>query len=464
MRDKLLKLIKPLVVVALVYGATALYIGVLDTSMYPTGFPVHGGGDSGEYALLAENLYYFGTFSLTAPAFTPEMFRTPGYPAFVAATYRVDHSFGITVVLQIILVLATIFFIVEFAALFVPRAWALAVGLIYAFDPTTLVYGVSLFSDTLFVFLLFAALYALFVLRPSWRVALFAGLALGLASLTRPLGEYLALIAVVGYTSRIYRTIGWRQALTLASLVVVMYGACVVPWYVRNHAYSGVYSLSSAGAYTVLFFDVYPFLTERLHEDPATVDTHFKEVLDVSHMEVLKSTSYVPRMNALIKASIGEHLVPYALYHAIGSANLFIASGIRDALNNLPRAHGWLQAHSLIASDDVNIKVMFRQGAFAAGIYSIEHEPLYTAERVVRLCILVLAGIGVTMLLLRRRHLSLVLLVVVMMAYIALATGPVSYPRYRMPLEPLELIVAAVGILQIISCFKSINRVKSDSL
>ena len=184
---------------------------------------------------------------------TPEVFRTPGYPAFLAASFVLfGNSLAVPVLLQIILSVGTLTLIGSLAqATFGHGRVATLAVWIGAIDLLSLAFSQLLLSETLFTFVLAAAAWAgLRACRGDrgtrWAAA--SGLLLGLAALVRPIGYYLPLpfALVLGASGAVSRGSRFVVSLSVASLVpaAVVLGA----WQLRNHVTADVWVFSTAEA------------------------------------------------------------------------------------------------------------------------------------------------------------------------------------------------------------------------
>lgn len=130
-------------------------------------------------------------------------------------------------------------------------------ALLHACDPWEMFWVAFVLKESLAVFLLTLAVW--WVVRmfdsPSWQRGILAGVALGLASLTR--------YASLGYYPWVLGLIGWRAyrrllapslGLRLAAVVTAGLLAVLAPWVVRNYSVSGEPLISShfAGLYFYL--------------------------------------------------------------------------------------------------------------------------------------------------------------------------------------------------------------------
>jgi 4-amino-4-deoxy-L-arabinose transferase-like glycosyltransferase len=433
-------------IVALVYACVFLYFAFFDNGIFSEyGYPIHNGGDSSEYALLTENLLKHGTFSLDLE--TPEMFRTPGYSFFLMPFVALDPSFMLAIAAQIALIAASAVLIVLLGRKFLPDPLPLVAALFFVFDPASVFYTIGIWSETPFVFLSLLSAWLLFAKeKRGWGCAALAGIALGCAALIRPAGEYLiviyALVALFSYM----KMFGWQKAAAHALLIVIAAGAVVAPWYARNAEESGALGLSTTGPYTFLFYHAKYFAVKSgvAGED---FDRSVYERLGVSGSDELRSVAYSRGMMEIVKETFLADFLRYTLFHGLGSANLFLGSSIRDFTLNAPLLSESLSTLGLIGKNDVNVKELFAQDPLGAVWYSVSSEPLLTLERILRVAMLALFALGIVFLILKKRVTGLTVLAVLVVLYTAAAIGPVSQPRYRVPLEPFFYLIAAAGLL-----------------
>ena len=435
-------------IVFFVYVLSFVYVAFFDSGVFSDfGYPIHNGGDSSEYALLTQNLANYGAYSLSPDFSVPEMFRTPGYSVFLAPLYAMDNSFYLAIFAQILLVLGCAFLIYEIGKKFLPEFWAILCALFFALDPTTIFYSLSIFSDTLFTFLVLLAVYLLFVREKIgwWEYAL-AGLVLGFGALVRSAGEYLVIIFALFALYEAVKRVSFRKAILLALLFLVSAFAVIAPWYVRNFQESGAIGLSTTGPQALLLYGVKDFEMRKHGVTEEAFTNEIKDRLKVNDMAELRSVAYSKGMMEIVKEKIFADPINYGIYHISGSINLFLSSSLRDVTLNLPKLESALSSVGLIGKNDVNIKAFFTVDPLRAIWYSITAEPLFTFERVLRLLGLQLALAVVVYAFFKRRMSTLFVLMVVIVAYTALVIGPVSYPRYRIPLEPFLYLITAFGM------------------
>jgi 4-amino-4-deoxy-L-arabinose transferase-like glycosyltransferase len=187
--------------------------------------------------LLAEH----GTFgsSILAPH-GPTAFRVPGFPLLLAAVYKIfgtDSSVRWTAarIVEAGLGCVTVWLIYAIADRVWGRRVALAAAAIAAIDPTLVLVGSSLLSESLLIPLILAGVLAALRARGSahtirWSVA--AGVATGLAALTHGnailLAPPLALLVWTVRPRRSLRSVKAPAALLLATVLTL------TPWTIRN--------------------------------------------------------------------------------------------------------------------------------------------------------------------------------------------------------------------------------------
>lgn len=219
--------------------------------------------DSASYLDAAAALAEIGRFAVSPdrPA-TPQHFRTPGYPLYLAALYRLAGGNDVSLIAlsQIALSLLTIFLVFWLGR----RLWndtigALAAGLL-ALDLPTLAYSFFVMSETLFTFLLVCCGVALTIfIEPATKArvrwALVMGILLALATLVRPVSYYLILPLGVGAGWLGWRA-GWGRALVVRSLLALLapYILLVGAWQVRNFVQTGDPAISSVMANNLYFY------------------------------------------------------------------------------------------------------------------------------------------------------------------------------------------------------------------
>ena len=199
-------------------------------------------GDTPTYLGPARQLLEHGRFDSESPPGQPEFLRTPGYPAFIAAVYRVFGENDNTAVLLVQVVLSAL--TVLLAYLLAARMWSEKIGvlaaLLVALDPLQNTSASALLTESLGALLLLAVAAIGFVAfshdRPRLRLWAGLGLAIAVATLVRPVTYYLPLLVVVlllvRYARRRDRWLDLTKILAvfLVPLVVVLGG-----WQLRNH-------------------------------------------------------------------------------------------------------------------------------------------------------------------------------------------------------------------------------------
>jgi 4-amino-4-deoxy-L-arabinose transferase-like glycosyltransferase len=426
--------------------------------------------DAEGYHLLARNLLHGNGFSLAwDPPFCPAAIRTPLYPLFLTVVYRLLGAAPLRAVLaQLLLEGLTTALVVRLGHEVGGGrvgAWA---GLFYALNGATLRYTSVLYAEIFLIFVLTGALLVtLFALRRRlWGWSAFAGAAWGLAVLTKPNVQYLAL-AVVGLlalTAWIRRG-NWRRVLSLAGAL----GIVVAPWLVRNRVRCDRWMLSTAFEENLARVSA---VATQVKLDRASVapwtptwESYYHGIVEATAerygwdgrpeaaLPCAERMARHRQIAATAREVVGTHR---------GAAVAAHLQGVAHALLN-PGHRLWYPVLTERAWDDVGVLTniwarmaeSLRIGAVGDALHAL------WLERVVRippvaglvwwgLLALRLALIGGV---LRgawrlRRAWSTGLLLLGTVCYFALLPGPIAYDRFLLPLLPAALVLAAVGGLR----------------
>ncbi|MFO0810223.1 MAG: glycosyltransferase family 39 protein [Gemmataceae bacterium] len=190
--------------------------------------------DEKDYDAIARTLVASGEFGFEPGQLVS--LRPPLYPALVAVVYAVAGlgNFAAVRLLQILLSLATVGVVYALGATVASRRVALWAAGLCCFYPSLLGYNNLLLSETLFTLLLtgtcYCAVRAFQAGSVGWALA--AGLALGLAALTRSV-VWLTPPLLAGFLLLTMR-VSWGRRLVAAVALVAGFVVVVGPWSVRN--------------------------------------------------------------------------------------------------------------------------------------------------------------------------------------------------------------------------------------
>jgi len=377
--------------------------------------------DSLGYYKSAINLARHGVFSeASAPDLHPISFRTPGYPAFLAAFFLMfGPGVYLPALLNLLLLGATGVGVARLARGFGAgerTVWVAAA--LVAMHPISLYWAVQVYTDTLFVTLLvWGLVWFIEGLRePEARTRLTAGVVLvSLLPLVRPLGLYLLPFFVVAMAAKTRRPMIWA---TLALLLALPTGA----WMARNRAQFGDFYFCEIGAWNLRYAHMNAVLAEEegLNHGEMWANT-FKETYpaiyrpDVSPGELAREWQ--------------SEAVAIAMKHPIAT--------VRIALRNLRP----LSAPSV--TDWGTHQGMPYEGITKPGVAAL-------VGLLEWLSLLAAAGLAIRGLFVHRdrgrRALMFVALVGGVLVVLSLPAGYMTAPRFRLPIWPLVVVLSAAGV------------------
>lgn len=427
--------------------AVSFFAGIISSIVVYFAVMAHGlsaaglTGDARGYLTLAEHLrtYHVFSFSNHAP-FSPECFRSPGYPFFLALLIVLFGSPTAVLFAQALLLsIAPVLLYLLFRPYHERAAfWG---ALVFAVEPIRLFYSAQLLSDAFFVSLLLFSLVALerAWMRNSFSAAVLSGAVLGFAVLVRPIGMFLPLLygAYLLYAARFSRR-AWLQA----GLSLLAALAIIGPWMLRNHELFHSWNISSVGTANLALYNAPEFL--KFHPDAhgqAVLDAFNKEQDALPRVQAL-SLERSPVFMSVFLGVIRGHEVLYAVFHIFKTAPFFITDGLRDIVRLFHVDLGALPnlSTAILKGQFGLLGQYLRTGGLAAALFVVG-SGFWTAVTVLWTWGVYAAARG--------RNFRLLFLLGILVLYFALLTGPVSNARYRLPVEGMLLVGAAAAVLHI---------------
>ncbi len=197
-------------------------------------------GDPLVYGDIAKNWLQHGTYALTTQtgAIRPTLIRLPGYPIFIAACFTLfgmEH-YNAIMFAQVVIDLGGCLLLAEFTRRIWSRKAAWWTLWLSALCPFTANYTATPMTETLEIFFIILAMYALvrFLEEPRWRWALLEAFAWSYAALLRPDGALIAVAlcpAMVWYGRKRWGIARMMRFAVAAGLLSVL---PFIPWTVRN--------------------------------------------------------------------------------------------------------------------------------------------------------------------------------------------------------------------------------------
>jgi 4-amino-4-deoxy-L-arabinose transferase-like glycosyltransferase len=404
-------------------------------------------GDSREYHDSARALLETGSFAVSPGLHLPQTFRTPGYPAFLAAVYGVVGARPAAALLvQIVLSVATL----ALVYLLVRRLWgarvALAATVLLALDVASLLLSLALLTETLFTLLLVAALacgVAVLTRLDRRRWALGMGIALAACVLVRPVAYYLVAPVALGLAVHGRRARwGARETARVLALLLVPYCAAVGGWRYRNYRATGNSAFTRVDATVLLFYRGAAIVARRegigMDEARARLRAEFGGAPG-DPVAAADPARWRREGIALIRRNPG-------IYARI------VASGV---LRSLLRPAG-LRVGGAVVPEPAWTEEARRAGGSLHGVAArlARRGPLYAATFVFD-ALLVVAATGAAAYAVARlaaaRRLSVVdvFLLGVVLYLLLVQAGATSDARGRVPIEPVLALYAARGLVEL---------------
>jgi 4-amino-4-deoxy-L-arabinose transferase-like glycosyltransferase len=325
----------------------------------------------------------------------------------------------------------------------------LVAGILAALSITLIVFSTQILTDTVFVFFFTLMLLAgaHFLRRPSNGLALLTGLAGGLALATRPAVALLLAAAVpLVFVIAMVRRRRVFSALAAAMLFAVGAAAPVAPVLLRNVTQYGTINLTSQTGQHLAFWIV-PLVTQRADGTPYQTSVDRMQAL---FQQRLAQRGLSAETNPFRLASIRTEVareemarLPLAAYAKawlegmtvnLGAPALLADPRVRalpkPSFYNTPGTSLWERARAYVFDDPGRYQVLL-----IAGLIGM-------------LPFLALEVIGFVML--TRMLPWAAILAGGVLAYFLLLNGPVATAKYRLPMEPVLIILAAIPLARLV--------------
>lgn len=390
--------------------------------------------DSASYLDSAYGLLH-GAFSRDG---APEIFRTPGYPTALVPVVMFRHFVVAAVIENIGFSAVCAWLIYRIVKDLFPNSKAAVVAVfLYCFEPISLLYSVKIVSEPLFCaqLLAFVLLAIRFFHKPDYRLLLAASLVAASTAYTRPITIFLGLWLVP--TLLLFpRMLPFQQRLTRAIVFAAIFGAALLPWFVRNHVVAGYQGFSGAGDYNMYFYSAAAVRARVEHES-------FRELGDASlylqaHPEQRTWTEAQRYLFQRKTASsiLIHHPWLYLMIHLKGCAVVLLDPGIMEVkiFRLLPQRTGLVGYSQDRGLTHAAVSILSSYPVAGATLAWLE---------VWLLIYYFLAARGVPSL---PREVSFFLISLI--SYLVLVSGgPVAIARYRMPIMLLLCVPASLKII-----------------
>jgi 4-amino-4-deoxy-L-arabinose transferase-like glycosyltransferase len=357
----------------------------------------------------------------------PTAFRPPLYPLALAGVQVLGGEMDAERVLGALLGVVTVLLVFLIAQRIWERSVALVAAAIAAIFPPLVTLNASLLSEVLFIPLVLAGVLAVLEYRDTRRMrwAIVAGVLCGLAALTRANGLVLVLAFAIGvWTVRPWRS---RAAFAAPAVVVLATVVTLAPWVIRNTIeFDRFVGISTGGGYA---------LAGTYNEESKESGEHPGQPFSPNQLETYRATlsdrSGVDEAEVIGK--LNDRAVDYITSHP-----LYV---VKTVAWNVPRVL------DIVRWDTFERAFAARQ-VQALGVERIDSPWLFLGS-LYAILVLALVGVAAHPWMQKSKRAPLFYWATpVLLALPALAIY--GLPRYRAPLDPFFVMLAAVGIVVVV--------------
>jgi 4-amino-4-deoxy-L-arabinose transferase-like glycosyltransferase len=410
-------------------------------------------GDSSLYIEIARSFLNTGRLGLVADgAFVPDTVRMPLYPVFIAAVFWLsgtDSPWAIVAV-QAFTDALTVVLVASIARAFDPR-WTWWAGGLACLWPNMIVYAAAVMTDSLFT-TFFAAgvgatLWAMKAPKPA-ALLVAAGFAFGAAASTRAVMVYFVpfLLPALAWVLSRRLDLGWRRGIALALVPVLTMSAFLVPRLAWTWSLYGAPVLTTYAGENALHWYLPCLKAPSTNCDPAgmTALRAEHERLFAERLAATPSASDNPVLHDKLRQTLAQDLLTQvppaniALGFAYGVMNLALRPASLTALFQLGLPP--------VSFTDLPATGLAKLGAYLGVLIDKPWMLVHVAFHVGLLVSRAIQAWGAFALLRRPSSRTAALFLLALIAYIAAITGPIGNVRYRLPLEPVLIVLTVAGI------------------
>ena len=370
------------------------------------------------YFELAQNVLAGNGFSWsTEPPYLPNSLRTPGYAYVLAGLINLA---GVTGAALIQLFVASFIPVLGmYVSKRITSSYKIGIitGIILALDPTLAFLSFQFYTDTVFIllFLLWLLLILRYVANPTLNTLVLCAVTLGFATLVRPVAQYIPIFVALCILWQFGKD-DWRKSALHIGVYFLLVGAILTPWIVRNLETFGIAGLSSQSSF-ILYTNLAP------------------AVLSVENGSNFKDE----RNSFLTFAEYKGDAITFTNADAYTKKALGVVS-------EHPAATAFVLSKALFT--------FFTVDGFHAAIARLGHEPrdfigFIVLMRLFWIGVTLFAVIGALRYMFIKKTAWAVLLVT-LVVYFALTSSLTAFgtnPRYRLPVDPIIISLAAIGVL-----------------
>lgn len=408
--------------------------------LYPAS-NVGAGGVTIDNLVLAKNIVENKVFSrsLTAP-FEPDVWRTPGYPIFVAFFYALFNSFYPVVVAQIFTLFLTVILIFKMSKKLLGQRWALALSILYIILPDTILSASALFNENIFMLLFMSSIYVFFFkefknIYIKWALT---GFLLALTVYVRPASLYLLIFFIpaifIFYLRR--NEINAKHFFAALFMIIAFLGT-LLPWCIRNQREVGVFSFASTGPYVLFRQNAAQFYASLNGIDNVAARKALLQMAGIPEGTVggliPQDLKYSEAMKKTAISVILSNPFKYAVFHLSSFIPFFTSSGANEYSRFV---------HDMLPNYDPGYEPSLIQAlnpfSWSVLIVVIKNHGWTLVENSFWALVALLAFLSVRY----SKDAKLMRVFIVIVFYFAIVTGPIAHARYRIPVEPLLLIAA----------------------
>jgi 4-amino-4-deoxy-L-arabinose transferase-like glycosyltransferase len=306
-------------------------------------------------------------------------------------------------------------------------SWRIGVlaGVFAAIYPELYIYDGWLYTESLYIFLLFAVCYALYRLQfapqKNWRIWIICGVLLGLLSITRPNGITVIGLFIVWAIIMVWQKfLSWRVTISGVLVTTLIAFVFIAPWTMRNYLVSHTFIPVAIGDGTVLLGAYNNQALAKAAYQGGPKGIWINPIVsrpDVVHPFPLHTCT--PPCEVAREAAFKDAAVTWA----------------QDNINRMPH---------LLALHFMN---MWQPDTYESDLPTVRFPQQQSTQFVLRMMktwpiyLFIIAALGMAVTLWRWRELLFIYFMIIM----TIAQNLIYYgiPRFRAPIEPMLILLAA---------------------